>query len=53
MDLRERKWQEKIGEDCIIRNFIICTVHTTQGDQVKKNRTGGECSTCEKNEKGT
>jgi len=36
MDLRRRKWQE-VGEDCIMRSFITCTVHMNcLGDQIKK-----------------
>jgi len=26
MELRRRKWRET-GEDCIMRSFIICTLH--------------------------
>jgi len=26
LDLRRRKWQEA-GEDCMMRNFITCTLH--------------------------
>jgi hypothetical protein len=34
------------GEDYIMRNFTICTAHRILfGDHIKKNESGGACST--------
>jgi hypothetical protein len=38
LDLRGRKWRED-GEDCIMRNFITCTLR-----QVKEEEMGEACS---------
>jgi len=45
LDFTGRQWRET-GEDCIMRNFRICTFHQYYwGDQVNEDELGGACNT--------
>jgi hypothetical protein len=33
------------AEDYLTRSFMLCTPHHQSGDHIKKNETGGACST--------
>jgi hypothetical protein len=38
--------RQEVGENCIMRNFITCTLSKyNYNDQVKKDEMGGACST--------
>jgi hypothetical protein len=45
LDTNGREWQEA-GEDCIMRNFITCTLHQNiiRVLQVKEDKMEGACS---------
>jgi hypothetical protein len=52
-DLRTTKWQE-VGENCIMRSCIICTLHLILlGWSNQKDETGGACSAHGEDEKST